>query len=266
MWLHGKSENTVDAYIRDVKAFLDFAGGSFREVRLEDLQAYADDLAEAGTAQATQARKLAAIKSLFTFGHNIGYLQFNVGRAVKLPKLRDRLAERILTEEQVQRMIALESNPRNKVMLRVMYAAGLRVSEITDLRWQDVHEREKGGQISVHGKGEKTRHVLLSPATWRALSDLQEKAVPANPVFASQKGGALSRMQVYRIVREAADRAGIEKNVSPHWLRHAHASHSLDRGAGVHLVQQTLGHASLVTTSRYTHARPDDSSGLYLSM
>lgn len=266
MWLHGKSANTVEAYTRDVQGFLAFAGGSVRDVRLEDLQGYADDLDESGLKRSTQARKLAAVKSLLTFAHEIGYVSFNVGRAVKLPKLRGHLAERILTEEQVQRIIALEPEGRNRVMLRLMYVAGLRVSEVTELRWRDVQARRQGGQVTVHGKGEKTRPVLLSPATWAELVLLGAGATGEAPVFESTQGGVLSRMQVFRIVRAAAERAGIDKNVSPHWLRHAHASHALDRGAAVHLVQQTLGHESLATTSRYAHARPDDSSALYLSM
>ena len=118
----------------------------------------------------------------------------------------------------------------------------------------------------MYGKGEKTRHVLLSAETWRELVQLRGSAGEDDAVFESQKGGCLSRVQVWNIVSQAADRAGIEKNVSPHWMRHAHASHALDRGAPVHLVKDTLGHASLATTSQYAHARPGDSSARYLAV
>ena len=86
------------------------------------------------------------------------------------------------------------------------------------------------------------------------------------PVFVSRKGSPLSTSQAFRIVRQAARRAGVEKNVSPHWLRHCHGSHALDRGAAVHLVQATLGHASVATTGRYLHARPTESSSKYLAV
>jgi site-specific recombinase XerD len=107
--------------------------------------------------------------------------------------------------------------------------------------------------------------VLLAAAAWRALQALGPGA-PADPVFRSRAGGHLSPVQVWRIVRKAARDAGIPADVSPHWLRHAHASHALGRQAPIHLVQQTLGHASLATTSKYAHARPGDSSGRYLGL
>jgi len=93
---------------------------------------------------------------------------------------------------------------------------------------------------------------------------LRGEAPDQGPVFRSRKGGHLDESQVWRIVRKAAKRAGIEKAVSCHWLRHAHASHALDRGAPIHLVQATMGHSSISTTGKYLHARPTDSSGNYL--
>jgi integrase/recombinase XerD len=102
-------------------------------------------------------------------------------------------------------------------------------------------------------------------AAWRKLQELGRGA-PVDPVFRSRAGGHLSTVQVWRIVRKAARDAGILTDVSPHFLRHAHASHALDRQAPIHLVQQTLGHASLQTTSKYTHAKPNDSSGRYLGL
>ena len=125
-------------------------------------------------------------------------------------------------------------------------------------------------QITLLGKGNKTRTIRLSPDTWAALMQLKEKvqekgfALRQHPVFRSRKGGPLSRQQIWRIVRNAARAAGLRQNVSPHWLRHAHASHALDNGAPTHLVKDSLGHKSLTTTSKYAHARPDDSSSLYV--
>jgi integrase/recombinase XerD len=266
LWLHGRSAATQRAYRADAEAFLAWAAKPLRAVTLGDLQAYADQLAEA-QAPASQARRLAAVKSLCAFAHRVGYLPFDMGRPLRLPPRRATLAERILRESDVQRILALETQPRNRVLLRLLYAAGVRVSELCALRWRDVQPREGGaGQITVYGKGAKTRAVLLTAATWRELAALRGDAVSEAPVFRSRKGGALTASQVWRIVRAAAERAGIAAGVSPHWLRHAHASHALDRGAPVHLVSSTLGHADLRTTSAYTHARPGDSSARYLGV
>ncbi len=207
------------------------------------------------------------IKSLLSFAHRVGYLPFNVAAAVKAPPAKDTRAERILPEADIQRMLALERHPRNRVILRLLYGAGLRVSELCGLEQSDCQPRDEAGQITVFGKGGKTRTVLLPASVWKDLDELRRDANPDEPVFRSRKkGGHLSTAQVFRLVRAAARRAGIEADVSPHWLRHGHASHALDRGAPIHLVQATLGHASVATTGRYLHARPNDSSGRYLAI
>src|SRR2546428_1630504 len=144
----------------------------------------------------------------------------------------------------------LEPGRRNRVLLRLLYRAGLRVSELCGLLWRDVQERGDAGQITVTGKGGKTRAVLLSAATWTEVAALRDGACPDAQLFRSRKGGRLDESQVVRIVRAAGKRADIADLVSPHWLRHAHASHALDRGCPIHLVQATLGHASVATTGR----------------
>ena len=173
----------------------------------------------------------------------------------------------ILAEEQVLKMLALEPKPRNAALLRLLYGAGLRVSELCALRWRDVSERDDAAQVTVYGKGGKTRHVLLTRGTWGAVRAIRDDAGPDDALFRSSRGaGALDTRQVRRIVAAAARRAGVEANVSPHWLRHAHASHALDRGAAIHLVQATLGHSSVATTGKYLHARPSESSSKYLAV
>lgn len=128
------------------------------------------------------------------------------------------------------------------------------------------------GQVIVYGKGGTTRVVALTAGLWQDLMELRGDAGWDEPVFRSRnKGGHLTPTQVGRIVKAAAKRIpGIEPKVaaavSPHWLRHAHASHALERGAPIHLVQQTLGHASVATTGRYLHAKPSDSSARFLSV
>jgi site-specific recombinase XerD len=157
------------------------------------------------------------------------------------------------------------TDARNRALLGLIYFAGLRISELCSLVWRDLQPRDDDGQLTVFGKGGKTCVVLLPASIWRSLVPLRGKAGQDHPVFRSATGGALDPSQVHRIVKAAAARAGLPASVSAHWLRHAHASHALDRGAPIHLVQATLGHASVATTGRYLHARPNDSSSRYLA-
>ena len=264
MWLHGRAVGTMRAYRADVTAFLDHVAKPLRAVTAGDVQGYADTLASHATA--TQARKLSAVKSLVSYAHRLGYVTFNVGAAVRLPAVKNTLAERIMGEADVQRMLAMEPDARNATMLRLVYAAGLRVSEVCGLSWRDTQPRDVAGQITIFGKRGKTRAVLLPATVWRALVQLRGNAGPDAPVFLSAKGGHLDPSAAHRVVKAAAARAGLSADVSAHWLRHAHVSHALDRGAPAHLVQATVGHASLATTSRYAHARPNESSARYLAV
>jgi integrase/recombinase XerD len=262
LWLHGKSEHSQRAYLADVRRFAEFVGKPLQAITLQDLQDYADSLA--GLSANTRKRAINSVKSLFTFGHKLGYLTFNVAAALKAPKPKETLAERILTESEVLTMIALTENERDKLLLRLLYASAGRISEVCALKWKDVQPNGKSGQVTLFGKGEKTRAVKLSAETWKALTTIRKRYGPEEPVFRSRKGGHLSPSQAWRIVRAAAKRAGIEGNVSPHWFRHSHASHALERGATVALVRDTLGHSSLAVTSMYVHAKPDESSALHL--
>jgi integrase/recombinase XerD len=246
-----------------VRAFRAFVGKPLAAVTLGDIQAFGASLA--GGSATTAACRLTGVKSLIGLAHRLGYLAFDVAAPVQLPVIQDRLAERILTEFEVQQLLGLEKRPRNAALLRLLYSAGLRISEACGLRWRDLVERDDAGQISVFGKGSKTRNILLPAPIWNRLSTLRADAGLDDPVFRSRKGGALKPRQVHDIVKRAAKRAKLNVAVSAHWLRHAHASHALDRGAPVHVVQTTLGHASLSTTTRYSHARPGDSSARYLN-
>lgn len=265
LWLHGRSPHTQRAYRADALRFLAWAQKPLPAVTLADLQAFAGTL---GGAEASRHRTLSAVKSLLSFGHRLGYLPFDAGGALRLPPVRNRLNERILAEADLHRILALEANPRNRAMLTLLYASGIRVSEMCALAWRDLQPRGEGGQITVFGKGGLTRSVQLPPSVWGLLAALRpQDAAPGDPVFRSRKGGGfLQPVAVLRVVRAAARRAGISLPVSPHWFRHAHASHALDRGAPIHLVQATLGHATLTTTGRYLHARPQDSSSRFLPL
>jgi integrase/recombinase XerD len=151
------------------------------------------------------------------------------------------------------------------MMIETLYAGGLRISELVGLSWADVIQRSDKVQLSVTGKGRRVRQVLLPGVVSVSLLCLRGDAGANDPVFASHKGARrLTERTVGYMLKRAAKRAGIAETVSPHWLRHAHGSHALDRGATLPEVQATLGHANAATTSGYLHARPNSSSGLKL--
>jgi integrase/recombinase XerD len=214
-------------------------------------------------------RILSALKSLLAFGHRIGYLPFDVGGALRLPGVRNRLTERILPEAEIHRMLSLEPKERNRVLLTLLYASAVRVSELCSLYWRDAQANGDGGQITVFGKGDQTRSIQLPASVWKNLEKLRGDAGDDQPLFPSRKrGGSLKPLGVLRIVRQAAVRAGIDLAVS-----HAAFSAgptppmpSTTAGLPIHLVQATLGHASIITTGRYLHARPKDSSGRFLAL
>lgn len=268
LWLHGKSPRTQSYYRFYARRFLEFVGKPLHLVTLAEMQGFAISLEEEGLAKSTQRTIMAAVRSFISFGNKSEILPKNVGALVQLPEALDTLNERLLSELEVQTMIVLEMNPRNRVILRLLYLGGLRVSELCALKWKHLQSRAESGQVTVVGKGAKTRSILLPKSLWLEIGQLRGEATDNEPVFRSRNGsheGHLTRERVHQIVRAAARRAGIEGNVSPHWLRHAHASHALERGAKIHLVAATLGHSSVAVTGRYLHARPNDSSSLYLS-
>jgi integrase len=153
----------------------------------------------------SRARALAAITSLLAFGQRTGYLPLNVGAALRLPARKATLAERILSETQIHRLLALEPDHRNRVLLRLLYVAGMRVSELAALKWRDLQARDDAGQVAVFGKGDKTRVVLLPASVWRELERLGRGPADA-PVFRSRRGGHLDPSAIYDVVRRPAHR------------------------------------------------------------
>ena len=262
MWLFGRSPRTIDVYRRYTHRFLSYVNKPLHLVTLADMQGWQKTLE--GMATNSQRIAIAAVKSFLKFAQNTGVLEVNLGVLMRAPKGKDALTERILTEQEVAALIACETDLRNLLILRLLYIAGLRVSELCTLKWSDTVPRGETGQITVFGKGEKTRTILLPATLWKQLQQLRGDVSINDPVFRSKNGRPLDRIRVFRIVKAAASRAGIQGNVSPHWLRHAHASHSLDRGSPLHLTQRTLGHSRIGTTERYLHVRPNDSSAMYL--
>jgi integrase/recombinase XerD len=265
LWLHGRPPTTVRAYLTAVDDFTRAVGGKpLRAVTLADLQSYADSLT--GRKSSTQGARLAALKSLFTFAVKLGYLPLDPARALRLPKRTDALAERIMDAGAVAKVIDAATDPRHRLFLRLAYASGGRLSELVRLRWEECHAHGEAGVVTfARGKGGKTRTVRLPAPVWRDLESLRP-GDGRGYVFASERrqDRPIDPATAWRWFVAAAERAKVK--ASPHWFRHAHASHALDGGAPVHLVQSTLGHASLATTSRYAHARPGESSGDYLGL
>lgn len=268
LWLGNRPASTAAAYRFEVDRFLGHVAKPLAAVTVGDLQAYV--LSLEALAPATQRRALAAVKSLLSFAVRLGYLRFDVGQVVKARRGKMTTGERILSEPDILRILALETDPRNAALLYTLYATGGRVSEVTGLRWRDVATGADGRLfLTLYGKGDKTRVVTLDGKSRAAVLLLllrTPEASPDAPVFVGRAGGPLSRVQAWRVVKAAAARAGVEAKPSPHWFRHAHVSHALDRGAPAHLVQQTVGHASLATTTGYSHLRPGESSARYLAV
>lgn len=203
-------------------------------------------------------------KALCSFGVKLNYLRTNVFAVIKPDTTPEVTHKRILTEEQVLKLIDAPKRERDKLLLRLIYAAGLRVGEVCNLVWGDLL---LNGVLHIrNGKGQKERFVTLSESMIEKLLAARSDAGPSAPIFRSQKGGKLDDSQVQRLIKTAAGSVGITGDVSPHWLRHSHASHALDRGANLVAVRDTLGHSSIATTNKYLHSKRQDSSALHLAV
>ncbi len=288
LWLARRAPSTRRKYAEDLLKFSDFTESKpLAAVTLSDLHDFAGFISVL-MAPSSQGRVLATLKSLLSFANKVGYLPFNVGAAVELPRVKDTLSERILTEAEAHRIMNAPKNPRDRALLAVLYAGALRREEAVRLEWRDLKDRgdlgEGVGQATLFGKGSKTGVALLPASVYSQVLSLRkvtERAADGTgaerlagedePVFRSRKrrngrGGHLEVSQVNRIVSKAAEDAGIGRPVSPHWLRHAHASHAHARKTDLALIRDTLRHSSIATTGRYLHARPNDSSALHLGL
>lgn len=260
IWLRAKgSDKTRREYKRDIALFRRFTGNAqLNQVKVSILQDYQAFLERMKYSLSTQGRMIAVVKSLFTFCQKIGYLQFNAAAVLKLPAKPDRRGERIISESTVMQMIVTEKNERNKLIIRTLFITGARVSELCNLRWRDLQAYLESGVLSLYGKGGKSRAVRIPRKLFDDLD--QRRGADDELIF------PLSANMVWRLVKKAAIRAGAPAGISPHWLRHGHATAAHSRGASLKLVQETLGHQNLNTTGIYVHARPEDSSSLYLGI
>jgi site-specific recombinase XerD len=258
-------KRTADRFLEELVRI----GLTLRTAAVEDVRTALSGITS-GVSDASARQYVLRIKSLLTYAHKLGYTPFNAGVVITVkganPTARaGSIAKRIIGETAVAILIRSAPSKRDRLLLQVAYAAGLRVSELVALRWADVIERGDGRvQLHVIGKGQRERQVLLPDPVAKSLQSLRTAASSDAPVFPARHGGHLSERAVNAMIKRTARKADIPDNVSAHWLRHAHGSHALDRGATLAEVQATLGHSNIATTSAYLHARPDSSSGLKL--
>ena len=215
---------------------------------------------------------MSALRSVFAMAHRKGYIRSNPCAEINdLPNpnrsgTASALNRRILTRTEVARLLEAARPGRDFALYLMLYHTGCRVSEALALRWEDLNLEGLLPTLAVRqGKGGKGRVIRLSERLRETLIELRpQDAAPDGLVFSTRTGRPIARNNAWTSLRSAARRAGIDRDISPHWFRHAHASHALDGGAPVQSVKETLGHASLATTSVYVHARNGGDSGLWL--
>lgn len=253
------SPNTVASYISDLTAFFSAVGKDPKDVVPEDIISY---FAETTTlSKRSQARVLSSLHSFYKWMIMEGEMTDNPSDAIEAPKLGKYLPA-VLSVEEVDRLIAavdLDSafGKRDRAMLETLYGLGLRVSELVSLRISSIWTEQ--GFVSVIGKGDKQRLVLLGGMARDAIRDYLEVRGPAadressDILFLNRFGRALTRVAVFKMIKAYAVKAGISKEISPHTLRHSFATHLIENGADLRAVQEMLGHESILTTEIYTH-------------
>ncbi len=264
----GLAENTVAAYVHDIRDCLAFCARNGwhdpEEISRDNLLDFLEESQERGLATASLARRLVALKVFFRYLYQEGFIHQNVTEIMEGPRLWRMLPD-FLSPDEVTRLLKtfrLRSNAplesRNRAILEVLYACGTRASELVGLRLDGL--ALDSALLRVVGKGDKERLVPIGRPACRALGYYLDHARASldsgrgEPwVFLSVRGRQLTRYRIWQIVREAARRAGIAKNVYPHLLRHSFASHLLAGGADLRVIQELLGHADISTTQIYTH-------------
>ena len=257
------SANTVEAYMHDLRQFAHFILRMWdvepRKVERTMIERYMEWLYRNGREKTSQARGLSGIRSFFAFLLVTDKISASPAEFIDMPKFGRHLPD-ILSTDEIDRIIAAASAPTTKglrdcAMLEVLYSCGLRVSELTSLRMSDLFFGE--GYIRVIGKGDKQRLVPVSAVARDRIQRYLEQREAARSgeeaVFLNNRGTQLTRVMVFTIIRRAAERAGIEKRISPHTFRHSFATHLLEGGASIRQVQEMLGHESILTTESYTH-------------
>lgn len=265
------SENSVVSYKNDLERYLKFLSDDLgiqdlSGVTLQHIEKYLEELSAMDLSVSSIARNVSSIRGFHEFAVVERMAEANPAELIELPKKAKNLPE-VLNPEEVSEIIDIpnresDAGIRNAAVLETLYATGMRVSELTNLELDNLIFEI--GFIRVVGKGKKERLVPVGEMAQSAIehyievvrSKFQSDKNPQktkNKVFLSQRGNPLSRMSIWNIVNDAAERAGIEKNVYPHIFRHSFATHLLEGGADLRAVQEMLGHSSIITTEIYTH-------------
>ena len=261
------SDNTIESYMRDLAQFAHYILRMYdvppKKVEPEMISNYMSRLYELGREKSSQARALSGIKSFFNYLLLEEIIDSSPAELIEAPKSSRPLPDTLSTEE-IDRLIgSIEDNTtkglRDRAILEVLYSCGLRVSELCDLKLGDLFFGE--GYIRVIGKGDKQRLVPMSSIARSRIQlymDVRSKERRKEEIlFLNNRGKKLTRVMIFTIIKQAAQRAGIDKKISPHTFRHSFATHLLEGGANIRQVQELLGHENILTTEIYTHL--DDS-------
>lgn len=268
------AENTVEAYIRDIMLFENFVLRMYdvppTKVEQYMIERFLVHLFEREHTKSSQARELSGIKSFFNYLLLTDKIENSPAEFIATPKSSRHLPD-VLSVSEVERLIEsidvqTDKGLRDRAMLELMYSCGLRVSELISLKISDLFFGE--GYIRVNGKGDRQRLVPVGrtaqeyvmvylDSRLEQLKELSNAVRGEQCLFLSNRKTKLSRVMVFNIIRKAAEDAGIDKNVSPHTLRHSFATHLLAGGASIRHVQDMLGHQNITTTEIYTHLDPE---------
>lgn len=261
----GLSNNSIAAYELDLKRLQDYMDSHQIDIvhaSFDDLQNFVFETFKSISSAKTQARLLSSIHSFYRFLLYHQYIQQDPSELLEMPRIEKKLPE-VLTLDEIDAMIAQidmskAEGHRNRAIIEMLYGSGLRVSELTELKLSNIYRKE--GYMRIIGKGNKQRLVPISPEAdkqlgyWledRAKLDIKPEAVDI--AFLNHYGRQLTRAMIFTIVKQLAKAAEIRKTISPHTLRHSFATHLLQNGADLRIIQQLLGHESIVTTEIYTH-------------
>ena len=264
----GLSANTINAYKHDLQIYSQFlfdnACSSFDEVSYKLLSKFFELLCDLSLTETTQNRYLAAIRGIHKYLYYCGKCSKDISELIELPQIARTLPQ-VLSLEMIEKIIkqidtTTDAGIRDEAMVEMLYGCGLRVSELIELTSRDLHLEE--GMIRVLGKGSKERFVPIGLVAISCLKNyrnnvrhkfLSNKNYATEQIFLNQRGGKFSRMGIWKIIDKYAKRAEIEFQVHPHIFRHSFATHLLEGGADLRVVQELLGHSSLNTTQIYTH-------------
>jgi len=255
----GASEHTIRSYRRDLEIFLDYVQPSAGDIEMMDVRGFVAGQISSGLSKSTVGRRLATIKSFFRFLQREGYIKINPARLVNTPKMAKPLPK-FLTVDDVFSLIekpeGIGFGPvRDRAILELLYSSGLRVSELSSLNSDDLNSRE--GFVKVRGKGRKERIVPMGKKAVEALKAYMIERVllkkKDRALFLNRSGTRLTDRGVRRIVVKYARAVLQDSRIGPHTLRHTFATHLLQGGADLRVIQELLGHSSLSTTQKYTH-------------